>query len=101
MSVEDAAILSSLVGNCASLSDIPPMLKAYDSARVERTCDVIAASREQGRMCDFELEWVGDDLEKVSEQLDSNLRKWQWNYDPEEAFKNALKDFEKERAATK
>lgn len=101
MSVEDAAILSSLVGHCASLSDISPMLKVYDSARVERTCSVIAASREQGRLCGFEVDRVGDDLEKVSEQLDINLRRWQWSYDPEEAFKNALKDFEKAKAGVK
>ncbi|KUJ18198.1 FAD/NAD(P)-binding domain-containing protein [Mollisia scopiformis] len=97
MSVEDASILSSLLGSCTSVNDVAPMLKVYDSIRVDRCCDIVAASREQGRLCDFEADWVGDDLEKISEQLDSELRRWMWDYDPEVAYKKALEEFEREK----
>lgn len=101
MSVEDASILSSLLRHCTSLSDIAPMLKVYDFARVERCCGIVAASREQGRLCEFEIDWVGDNIEKISEQLNPELRRWMWNYDPEEAYKEALKGFESRKAAIK
>jgi salicylate hydroxylase len=101
MSVEDAAILSSLLGHCTSRNDIPLLLKVYDDVRVKRCCDIVAASREQGRLCDFEIESIGDDLEKIEQQLDSELRRWMWAYEPEEAFKEALKKCEAEKAAVK
>lgn len=98
MSVEDAAILSSLLGHCTSRKHIPLLLKVYDDTRVDRCCDIVAASREQGRLCDFEIEEIGDNLAMIEKELDNELRRWMWGYDPEEAFKEALKKFEANKA---
>lgn len=101
MSVEDASILSTFLGHCTSVEDIPSMLKAYDGVRVKRCCDIVAASRHQGRLCDFEVESIGDDLDKIAYELDSSFRTWMWAYEPEEAVEEALKEFKPKKAETR
>jgi 2-polyprenyl-6-methoxyphenol hydroxylase-like FAD-dependent oxidoreductase len=70
ISLEDAYVLSSLLGKCTTQSDLAAAFKAYDYSRVPRGCRIIAASREQGNLLCFESPEAGDNLEKVAERLD-------------------------------
>lgn len=97
MSVEDAYILSSLLGHCTSTLDISAAFKAYDFVRIPRTCKVITASREQGNLLCFESPEAGSDLEKIAERLDCDRRLWMWDLDVEAHFQAALGKFEEER----
>jgi salicylate hydroxylase len=97
ISIEDAYILSSLVGKCVTLSDLAAAFKAYDYSRVPRGCRVIAASCEQGKLLCFESPGAGDDLEKVAERLDWDKRMWMWDFDIEANGKEALGKLRKGR----
>ena len=77
MAIEDAYVLSNLLGECTSSSDILSALKAYDFVRVPRTMNVTSASREQGKVLDLRGKGIGDDLEQLAERLDTNAR-WAW-----------------------
>lgn len=100
MSIEDAYVLSSLLGRCTSRFDLSAAFKAYDYVRVPRTCRVITASREQGNLPCFESPEAGSDLEKVAEPLNWDRRLWLWELDVEGHCEKALEKFEKERSAS-
>jgi salicylate hydroxylase len=99
MSIEDAYILSGLLGHCASASDLSVAFKAYDYVRVPRTCKVIAASREQGNLLCFESSEARSDLNQIAERLNWDRRLWMWDLDVEGHCKEALEKFEEERRA--
>ncbi len=96
MAIEDAYFLSSLLGHCSSTADIPAIFKTYDTLRVDRTCNIVAASRLQGQLVDFEIPEIGDDLEKVADQLDGEKRRWLWDIDLEGQLNEALKKLGKD-----
>jgi len=101
MAVEDACILSNLLGQCHVPSDITAAFTAYDAVRVERTCKIVDASREQGRMADMESEGIGSNLEKIRAELGWEKRMWMWGWKPEEGLKVATRIFEKEKEKDK
>jgi salicylate hydroxylase len=47
--LEDAYVLSNLLGKCISTGDIEKAFDAYDFVRVPRALRVTAMSREQGK----------------------------------------------------
>ena len=93
MAVEDAYVLASLLAACASPSDIIHAFDAYDYVRVPRALRVTSMSREHGKVMDMEGDAIGDDLEKLAEELDSTVR-WIWNEDLEAHLGKAMKKFQ-------
>lgn len=93
MAIEDAYVLSSLLGSCTSPSDLSSAFKAYDYVRVTRACRMITASREQGNLLCFENPDAGSDLQKVAELLDWDKRLWIWDLDVSAHCKETLKKF--------
>ncbi|CAG8977623.1 hypothetical protein HYALB_00011726 [Hymenoscyphus albidus] len=93
MAIEDAYVLSNLLGECASTADLVTAFEAYDSVRVPRTMRVISASHEQGRVLDLEGDGIGDDMEKLAACLNTAVR-WIWYEDMEAHLATAKQNFE-------
>ncbi|KAF8855513.1 mannitol 1-phosphate dehydrogenase [Acephala macrosclerotiorum] len=93
MALEDAYVLSNLFGKCSSTLEIERAFEAYDYVRVPRANRVVAVSREQGKTLDMEGDGVGDDLEKLAENLNTRVR-WIWNEDLEAHLATAMEKFE-------
>ncbi|CAG8960503.1 hypothetical protein HYFRA_00008223 [Hymenoscyphus fraxineus] len=82
MAIEDAYVLSNLLGECTSTADLVTAFEAYDSVRVPRTMRVTSASHEQGKVLDLEGDDIGDDMEKLAARLNTAVR-WIWYEDME------------------
>ncbi|KAM3535926.1 hypothetical protein MY4038_000702 [Beauveria bassiana] len=82
--LEDAHILSHMLGACRSKQDLLPAFAAYESVRRPRTRFVQHHGRRQGELLDL-LHWSGvedDDLDKLREAIDGSIREI-WNCDLE------------------
>ena len=66
MAMEDAFILSNLVGQASTASDLERAFMAYDSVRRPRTQVVIESSLLAGMEYAFRGEGVGDDIEQLT-----------------------------------
>ncbi|TVY45272.1 6-methylsalicylic acid decarboxylase [Lachnellula subtilissima] len=73
--IEDAYILTHLLGKVNSLEDIEDAFRAYDHVRRPRTQKVVAA-----RLYEFEDETVGTDLYLLKKNLETRYN-WIWNED--------------------
>ena len=100
MALEDAHVLSSLVGRCIAICDLSATFKTYDFSRIPKTTKVMAASCGQGNLLCFEDPYAGNDLEKVAELLNWDRRMWLWDFDVDGNCKEALEKFEEERASS-
>ena len=100
MALEDAFVLSNILGRCTSTVDLPAALVAYDSVRLPRALRVASMSLEQGKLLDMEGEGLGDDLEKIAAALNTRVR-WIWNMDLEAHVAEAVKKFDCVRTGTK
>ena len=80
MAVEDAYVLSFLLGEISNVRQIEGVFKAFDAVRRERTQKLVATSREAGQLWEFELEGVRDDIEKFRENVSKRMD-WIWNED--------------------
>jgi salicylate hydroxylase len=80
MAIEDAYVLSSLLGPVNNPKDIEAAFKAFDAVRRERTQKLATTSREAGQLYEMELEEVGDDIANIKANLDSRMG-WIWNED--------------------
>lgn len=82
--IEDAFVLSNLLGDCKSVNDIEAAFKAYDEIRRPRSQKVVTTSREAAALYEFENESVigekGVDVEELKERL-RNRCKWIWDED--------------------
>lgn len=97
MALEDAYVLSNLLSQCSTPADILTAFEAYDYVRVPRALKVTEMSREQGLTLDFQGV-NGDDLEKLSEQLKTQVR-WIWDEDLKAHLATAQAKFEESKAA--
>jgi salicylate hydroxylase len=97
MALEDAYVLSNLLGSCKSTNEIEKAFDAYDSVRVPRALKVTAMSRKQGDLLDMEEKESGDDLEKIAGSLNKEVR-WIWDADLRAHLKEAVEVFEKSRS---
>ncbi|EPE30263.1 FAD/NAD(P)-binding protein [Glarea lozoyensis ATCC 20868] len=97
MALEDAYVLSNLLGSCKSRDEIEKAFDAYDSVRVPRALKVTAMSRKQGELLDMKEEESGDDLEKIASSLNKEVR-WIWDADLRAHLKEAVEVFEKSRS---
>ncbi|MCJ1253499.1 hypothetical protein MMC24_001311 [Lignoscripta atroalba] len=88
MAMEDAFILSNLLGSVNSSADIEHAFKAFDTVRRPRTQNLVTTSRAAGQLYDFEHDGIEDDLELIRRNLDTRY-KWIWEHDLEEDLKKA------------
>ncbi|KAM3507704.1 hypothetical protein MY11210_007042 [Beauveria gryllotalpidicola] len=82
--LEDAHILSHMLGACRSKEDLLPAFAAYESVRRPRTKFVQHHGRRQGELLDLHC-WPGveeDGLDKLREVVDASIRDI-WNCDLE------------------
>lgn len=78
--IEDAFILSNLIGDITDVSEIEHAFQAYDAVRRPRTQKVVTMSRETGLLYDSEYPGIGDDIVKMGEMLRKAYR-WIWDED--------------------
>lgn len=82
MALEDAVVLSGLLGEVRGEEGIEEAFRVYDRVRRPRTQRLVMTSRDAGRLYDFEGEGIGDDEGKIREDLSSRYR-WIWDEDLE------------------
>lgn len=78
--LEDAYILTSLLGDCESVEELEAAFRAYDVVRRPRSQKVVTTSRRVGGFYEFEDEEVGEDLGKLAETL-KTWYNWIWDVD--------------------
>ena len=83
MALEDAYILSSLLGAIDKSAEIECAFRAFDAVRRPRTQKLVTTSRAAGELYEFEYEGIGDDLEAVKKNLETR-NDWIWEHDLEE-----------------
>ena len=98
MAIEDAFVLSSLLGDLQSAEELEAAFKAFEKVRKNRTELLVTRSHEQSMLYDFQAEGVGDDVEKLSQILP---RRWDWIWDEdlEAELKQARSIFSQEVSA--
>lgn len=84
--IEDAFVLSNLLGQVASAANITQAFKAYDTVRRPRSQRVVTTSKEAGCLYEMEDEEVGRDLDKARENLLARCE-WIWENDLESQVK--------------
>lgn len=78
--VEDAFVLSNLLGKISSAVDIEKAFRAYDAVRRPRSQKVVKTSREAADIYEFKNKSLGFDFEKTREELEGRM-KWIWEED--------------------
>lgn len=78
MALEDAFILSRLMGEIQSAKEIEAVFAAFDHVRRPRTQRLVTASKEAGEIYEFEA--LGDDVERITENLQ---QRYEWIWDEE------------------
>lgn len=86
--IEDALVLSNLLGKVKSVNEIEKAFYAYDAVRRPRSQRVVTTSREAAALYEFEDETLGTDLEKVRERLMERYN-WIWDEDLSRQLKAA------------
>ncbi|KAH8676635.1 hypothetical protein BGZ60DRAFT_447047 [Tricladium varicosporioides] len=86
--IEDAYIISHLLGKVDSVNDIEKAFKAYDAIRRPRSQKVVTTSRDAAAIYEFEDEELGFDLEKIRKRLETRYD-WIWNEDMPQQLKKA------------
>lgn len=89
MALEDAYIMSSLLGLIEKGEDIEQAFKAFDAVRRPRTQKLVTSSREAGELYDCEVEGTLDDKEALKRNL-SGRYKWIWEKRLEEDLEEAM-----------
>ncbi len=78
MALEDAFILSRLMGEIQSAKEIEAVFEGFDHVRRPRTQRLVTASKEAGEIYEFEA--LGDDVERITENLQQRYE-WIWDED--------------------
>ena len=88
--LEDAFILSSLLGNRSvkSPDDVVSAFVAYDSVRRPRSQKVVTTSREAGMLYEYEGTGVGANEDKIRETL-KGMYEWIWSEDLDRQLEEA------------
>jgi len=76
MGIEDASVLAAFLSSPSirTKSDIPLALKAFDTARVSKTQEILRRAHNQGRTYEFRAEGVGRDPKLLMESIEKNAR---------------------------
>ena len=72
---------------------MPDALAAYDEIRRPRVQRVVSTSREAGVLVAMKQPGVGDDVEKIRENLETRMN-WIWDHDLVAKNEAAIKIFE-------
>lgn len=83
-----AFILSNLLGQIESASEIENAFYAYDAVRRPRTQKVVATSRDAAAIYEFEDEELGTDLDKIKQVLETRYN-WIWDEDLPQQLRKA------------
>ena len=97
MAVEDAYVLSNLLGRCEGVKDIKRAFEAYEKIRLPRTRRMTESSRAQGRFYDLEQprQWADGKLNLNSMAHDlRNTFRFIWDENLEGELAEALHVFE-------
>lgn len=89
MAVEDAMILSHLLGAIDRIDDLDAAFAAYDAVRRPRSQRLVASSRKIARVYDFEDEVIGHDIGALREYLE-HAWDWIWKEDLDLQLAKAL-----------
>ncbi|KAH8766979.1 hypothetical protein BGZ57DRAFT_489462 [Hyaloscypha finlandica] len=86
--IEDAFILSNLLGQVNSVDEIEKAFHAYDAVRRPRSQKVVATSRDAAKIYEFEDEKLKSDLDMIKRTLEMRYD-WIWNEDLPQQLKTA------------
>jgi salicylate hydroxylase len=86
--IEDAYILTHLLGKIDSAADIEDAFRAYDSVRRPRSQKVVRTSRGAAALYEFEDDNVGADLDLIKKTLEARYD-WIWDEDLPQQLKKA------------
>ena len=89
MAVEDAYVLSGLLGEIRDTNDLESAFVAYEKIRMERTQRLVQSSREQAMIYEWQADGIGDNLQKISEILPYRWD-WIWDEDLEDELKEGI-----------
>lgn len=92
MSIEDALILSHVLGRVSRWQDLQSAFSAYDSVRRPRAQKIVQTSQELGRMYACSDPRYGDDMGKIVENLNVRFL-WIWEHDLEADMDTVCKLF--------
>jgi salicylate hydroxylase len=87
MAVEDAFILSRLLGEIQDVKELEFAFETYEMIRKDRTQRLVRSSRDQAMIYEWQADGIGDDLQKISEILPY---RWDWIWD--EILEDELKE---------
>lgn len=88
MAMEDAYILSNLVGIAKEAGDLEKVFEVYDAVRRPRTQKMAWKSREAGIYHSFEKDGVLDDHENLRSEA-TTIYSWIWEFDLEASLEEA------------
>jgi salicylate hydroxylase len=86
--IEDAFILTNLLGQVNSVEEIQKAFHAYDAVRRPRSQRVVATSRDAASIYEFEDEELKSDLDSIRRTLETRYD-WIWNEDLPQQLKKA------------
>ncbi|OJD32019.1 mannitol 1-phosphate dehydrogenase protein [Diplodia corticola] len=87
--MEDAYVLSRLLGKAEKADDLPSVFQAYDAVRRPRTQQIVQWSRLSGRALAFLEEGVGDDCARIEDVSNQRFRAV-WDEDVERELQQAI-----------
>ena len=90
MALEDAYVLSNLLGAIHRAADIEAAFKAYDTVRRPRSQKLVTTSREAGTLYGFQAEATRDDAAAIKKDLDKRWG-WIWGEDLEGELEEAVR----------
>ncbi|OIW34329.1 FAD/NAD(P)-binding domain-containing protein [Coniochaeta ligniaria NRRL 30616] len=96
--IEDALVLSHLLGKVRDAKQLPLAFKAYDSIRRPRAQKVVKTSQEAGQLYTFTHPEAGEDMEKIVQNFRQRFL-WIWEHDLEQDLREGDELFAKLTAA--
>lgn len=93
MALEDAYVLSSLLGHVCIVEELEIAFEAYDHVRRPRDMKLVETSRACGEVYEFLGPDTGDDVQRIDENL-SKRYDWIWEEDVAAELTRALEIFE-------
>ncbi|KAF8863465.1 salicylate 1-hydroxylase-like protein [Acephala macrosclerotiorum] len=86
--IEDAFVLSNLLGQVNSVNQIEKAFQAYDAIRRPRSQKIVTTSREAAAIYEFEDEKLRNDLDLIKRTLETRYD-WIWDEDLPQQLRNA------------
>jgi salicylate hydroxylase len=86
--IEDAFILSNLLGQTKSAKEIEKAFSAYDAIRRPRSQKVVKTSRDAAAIYEFEDAKLGLDLDLIKQTLEARYN-WIWDEDLPQQLRQA------------